>query len=39
VFQLQIRVLAQNDIQEIVGYYDIKVSKTVTDKFIEDLLF
>ena len=33
---LQIRVLAKNDIQEIVEYYD-RVSPKITDHFLEDL--
>lgn len=37
MFQLQIRVLAQNDIQEIVDYYETKTSKRITDCFLDNL--
>ena len=33
---LQIRVLAKNDIQEIVDYYD-RLAPKITDKFMDDL--
>lgn len=33
---LQIRVLAKNDIQEIVDYYD-RLAPKITDKFLDDL--
>ena len=36
MFQLQIRQLAKEDLQEIVDYYD-KISTIVTDNFLENL--
>lgn len=37
MYQLQIRELAKEDIQNIVDYYDIKTSTLVVDKFLESL--
>ena len=36
MYQFHIRVLAREDIQEIVDYYDIKASH-ITDRFLENL--
>lgn len=36
MLSLQIRVLAKNDIQEIVDYYD-RLAPKITDKFLDDL--
>ena len=37
MFQLQVRLLAKNDIQEIVYYYDVKASKQITNRFLDNL--
>lgn len=36
MFQLQIRVLAQEDIQQVVDYYDLE-APYITDRFLENL--
>ena len=37
MFKIQVRLLAKNDIQEIIDYYDVKASKKITNRFLDDL--
>ena len=36
MYKLQIRVLAKEDIQHIVNYYDL-ISSSITNRFLEQL--
>ena len=37
MYQLHIRQLAKEDIQDIIDFYDENASKLITDRFLESL--